>query len=519
MEQKSNKINNNLSKRITRIKNKGFDIPYLFNMLECIQNNDLSIFEKENSVLPVDTNSCLRVLEKKIEEYEEYIRLREMFNSLNSFVSEENSIEKIEEVIDGILKSFYLMKKNYGSFAKFNEVYVSLYELIKYELRIRDESRVLNSLVEFSKDVIEINKLISEDIDRINDDKIKDVKLVSDMNLIASKYVSSETGYFNVEVIKSINHCWDSLANISRTHDHISFIKKTIEADMEKVNDLINPSKNRLFSRKSEKNKSFSELKKRIVSASLAGLLFSGVAVGGTILASLTPKNKIYKTTTLEYVQGEGLKDPVTEYLPKNDREETMTLLIAKIAKHDNFLNTLVTVRTYNLDEIKLKSLEEYVSLDVDAYDLTYADIDFKENIFLIKHGEEYRKLIMASQDWDMYEYNGHDLFWIVMSCVVIISCILLFIPNYGLKEKFKDLLKALSVNKANTKEFLEALNELNNIKKKCLNILKNENNLCDDFDRLYESLKDSGFFDEELLKSTNKLVLSRDDLIKSLRK
>lgn len=501
--------------RLNRIKDKGFDTLDLYDLLEKIKSNDLSAFSREETVLPITVDSIYSNLVKRIEEYEEYIRLRNVLFSFYSFKKERHGIEEVDSAVSAILECFYNIKKEFSSYPKFQDVYNVLYDIIKYEVKIKNNSRVMDAIVSFSKDAFEINKLISKDIDKINDKDIKDESIVADMNFMAVKCKNSEEGFLNVEFIKLINNCFkvnETIFDINKRLDEtIVGLKNAINS----VNSVINPLENRVKSTSYDRKVQKPVVLKKLASLGLAGLLVSGVAGCGTTMANHLSKETVYLTTTQEFVKGKGLSEPITEYKPKQFREEEKTLTIAK---YENVLDSEVTVRSYNLDKLDLGGIEEYIDVDVKHYRLESDGRPYytSNNEYLIEKDEEYRKVVFSTQDWNVHEETVREGLKFFFNLLTACACVgASFIPKIGLLKNLKEFIKNMKIYIKDNISNYDALVELELAMDECSGELKNDYESISDFYNIYNQAPE--YCDMEKVEEIRDLIEKRAVLIKKL--
>ncbi len=501
-----------LENRIKRIESKGFEVSGLFDILNDLIEGDYEV-QEEDTIIPVENSEDSLI--KKIEQYEDYIRLREVFFSFDTFKKSEHTPEEISSMVKGILASFYALKAYYSSFPKFNEIYGVLYEIIKYEIKENQSSEILNTLSTFKYDVKELNKVIIRVVDNINDKLGRDFPEVSDMNLEFARCRKKENRYLCQELIEKIIECDETLTKVEENNETLETVKSTLESDIAIVTDKMNEIKIAKEKASNRRYASKKEFKKRLVSASLAGLLFGGVAVGGTLVSKSLSKQKLYLTTTQTYVEGKGSKEPITEYLPKREYQEDKILRIVNCSSI--YSNSLVDIKEYRLNDIELDSIEDYLSFDVKHYGFKYTGVHYEEeNTYLIELGEEYRELLLINQDLNISK-DGENLFaFYGIRVLTGILCVLEAVLPKGLIERIKKLIVSFKELSTDSAQYESIKEEFLDVQKECLDIIKKSWNSQNSYYCVYER-NDKMYYDNELERETREIVEKRKKLVLEL--
>lgn len=328
-------------KRLIIIKNKikelnnDIDVTKINNRLEEIINSSDEYHIKINKI---------KKLEKELTELDELIKLKIKLNYIKRYLNNTNNFYEFNYFKKMTIECIDTLKRNSKKDKEFiNDIYRTIYEMIKLEYLVDNTSEIYSSL-----DKLQISMIciwIHEDIKSLPNINI-DIKEPLELIKIITKYQNNST----ITRIKD---------DLDKTIQDIAF--QEYDTTDSEISSLLNERELIEIKKKGQKR----IINQKLISILLTLGLITGGAYGNYQTAKHLSKNHVYIKTT-------------TKYLGKEDKVITDTKERPYLLSHSDTTKIYVYEPTesldrikidkYDLSNIKLDSIYEYLNYNLNTY-------------------------------------------------------------------------------------------------------------------------------------------------------
>lgn len=436
----------------------------------------------KNDAKYTEALKLLREIERDLDEYTKYLSLFFKNKSLENEISKGVAIDKVI-IGNYVTQAINLIKDakglNVKSLTKGSElirnVYATAYEIIKIELIQRGESKLLNYMVKNQVGVEFINDCVREDLEDIDldDEKNSDIKqMIDEQSSVGINY-----NYANERLILSILLRTDPrvLDNINiKIEDLQSKIEELQDSKRKKVNGKsdLNDSK-KLHNAKVRKNRI------RSLVASLMILLNLGAYKIGEAITKNACTDTQYMTTRQVYDTVTEETRTVSELEYKHGSNE---VIIKKYGEVRN--DGQRSVKTYDLDDVELTSIEDYVDYDTTNKTVSSTTKDYSmaeqlsKDAYTIVETKTYADKPTINFDNETYRNLTEILMYILMtlSGAELLMALRYLIITLNNKRKEKEASDAIDYYEESiesydrdSKDAKKQIEELNDLKTKCI--------------------------------------------------
>ena len=464
----------------------------------------------------------LRALELELSEYEVYFKVINSCEYLLMKIDKIKTIDNKEEVksyANEIIESLKSIKFSstihYSDEKKIVEkIYDVAYKIIQLEIMTFGNSEVYEYIKNCDIDIYFLDRCIRKDIELLNlkDESNKKVK----EKVYELSRNGLDTNYFDIELIKLLMCNSDDINLKDNIIKEINNLKKEINDVVKKYNESLSGYKYSVEEQKCRLTK-IKKYKKEILRRITSTIVSSSIVVGSffgihTLMKKISTSQVYPKTTTTysdEY--GKKVKDDYS-YVEKDEQDKTYIHVYTDW--YDDFWKgTKKDIYTYDVSNIELENIEDYLDLDYSELEANKETVSLKNGDSLSQKG--YTEVEKISIDRSREESITSIGTYIAVSLVpyVIYICILLIIEfemlninnkrwgivnnlyqllKYDIRDYKKDKVKyknKLQESKSYLNSLLEEINKYEELKLR-FNELYNQNKyLLDDPEKLLSKI------------------------------
>ena len=340
------------------------------------------------------------------------------------------SIEELDIYIDEIEN--YLTQIKFSSTINYQDeekiieqLYVLAYELIKQEIILKGNSRLL--------EYVKNSQIDQQFIDRLIHDEIEKIDLNSNIELATKIYELDSVGitssYVDLELLKILtNHISKGLKEIIPfdKKESLMDIMTSYEDGKEKLDKVlrevnISELQNKIKVRKRSINKNKRTIWFSIVSFIVSLSIIIKLGLYGIPLLS---KEKKYKTTTTTYSTTEEISEE-TSYIGEQSVEKSIIYEETSPYFDKKWRDEMKReIKTYDLSDIELEDPFDYLLLDLEKLNrkpkvTSETKVELTSEDF---YDETLKKLTIITQDKDDYveEINGEEAAALLLPYILI---------------------------------------------------------------------------------------------------
>ncbi len=397
---------------ISEIKDAGFETLKYEDFLRRIkkdtdQNNFQSVDENvlKNGIIEIDYVKAieqLKMLENMLIKYDVYIKSISSCRYVIETINENNNLQQIKyyaNLIIMVLRNIKMVGiSNLQEEEKIiNEIYEIAYRVIKLELLITGKSDIYEYAMDNDSDIYSFDKLVKDDIKDIDlsDDKVKYLK--SKLYEIKSRGI--ETSYFDIELIKLLSK-YENKDYQDRVIKRMNKIIDEIQKQGDKLNQKmkeVEKLKSDIVKIKRENRPYIGNATLRVLSLIVGASLFVGGGYGLFRLAKNMSTYLVYKKDTKIYSELTDMEDTYSEEallsFSKDATDEVLVRVYSPWEVDGDGEKIYRTVETYDLSEITLDSIYDYLSYDIYKGDLIDEEKVKYEGIDDLKYSQEYMEV------------------------------------------------------------------------------------------------------------------------------
>lgn len=364
--------------------------------------------------------SLLKEIENDLDEYTKYLVVHFKNKSLENELSKGVSIDKtaLNNYVSQVISLIKDVKNvNIRSLSKGRElvrdVYKTAYEIIKLELIKNGESKLLNQIVKNNLGIEFINDFVREDLKSIDLENEENSDIKYRIDELSSDGINYS--YADERLILSI-----LLKNDPRLLDNIDIKLEEIEAKLNKLHDD-----------KKELNSSTHDLEdlrevygKKIKTSRLKSLVMSILVLLnlGTYKISKSVVKKdctdiVYMTTREVYDTVTGEVKSVSDFEYKYGDNDVILKKYGEVKR-----NGSREVKTYDLDDVELDSIEDYVDYDLSNISTTSTSTSYIEYSMAEQLSKDSYTIVETKRyseepkiDFDEEKYNNDIKKWMYL--------------------------------------------------------------------------------------------------------
>ncbi len=503
---------------ISEIKDTGFDTSKYEDLLRKIKKDtEINSFQSvgyeqlKDGKIMIDYESIIKKLseiEVMLSKFDMYAKAIATCRYVISRVNEDSDLQQIKYYANLIVMTLKNIKKIDTSYLEeeekiIEEIYKIAYNILKIEVIITDKSDIYEYVKMNETDMYVFDKYIKDEINGMDleDEKYKDLK----SRLYDIKRNGIKTSYFDIELIK--------LLIKYNNNDYKERIIKKINLLLEKINEqgvvLISKSEEveKIFSKinKTKKDNS-AKLKNailRILSLVLGTTLFLGCGYGIVRGMKKSCTYPVYKKVVTQYSEltdsFDTEEDETLAYKWNSLDDKTYVYEYSAWYYDETDDVTVRTVTKYDLSEITLDSIYEYLSYDLFKGEFVSENIYEYEENEQEKYSEEYKVIEQieyidlekeeASSEWIVYTALV-EMFYFVITMFVYLGVTDARFNNRGFNDIFSDLKNDFIKIPKNVRTIIRERVIIKKKLKEMLDIIYADDELRREFTKLFEENK-----------------------------
>ena len=476
----------------------------------------------------------LMALEFELKDYELYFKALNICELVSMKLNKSDILERKEDIksyVNEIIKVLRAIKFSstsyYGNKRKIVErIYGIAYKLIQLEIVLFGNSEIYDYINSDDTDIFFIDECVRKDVEKLDMEDDKNKKIKEKIYDISSKGL--DTSYFDIELIKLLIAREDNF-NADNVLSQLDNLRKEMNGNVWECKKLTNSYQNLLNDLHVDKTlvkKYKNRIIGRIVSIVLSASIIGGAFVGGNLLSKKIASKDAHPKMTTTYSKEYGKKTE-NSYSFVEDKEQDKNYLKVYTDWRDSIWNGITRdVYAYDVSDIKLDTIEEYLDLNYENLDYekdTISGDDNNQEILLQRGYTEVEQILIDRDKVETIvnfdEYMGsliliYSLLIVVTLGIEYISCKkeeennfvgvitnLYYLKKYDIYE-YRD----------NKFKYSEKLSEC----KKVLNDLLAEINKHDELKRKFDELYKANIY---LLDNPNELLAKVESLSQDLSK
>lgn len=379
--------------KIKNISSLGIDVSQFNEQLKVLKNkldknidesklNELETAKKMN--LEMVYISAINEVEKfiiSLSHYEKYFITMSKCSCISDIIDEGKiDSNKLDSMVEDMIDCLKMIRESetieYDEEEKaVEELYATVYSLIKFEIKINGSSKLLNYCKDNEIDCIFLSKLILLEIDKIDISKIDISSIKRRMNEINSSQ-NSDSMYLDEDLLKIMYSCKNEeeiLRELKTKANELSerykeYLKK-IKKEQEKYEVLKQNNYSIQFIDfiKQDKKKLKKDILKSVTSLTIFSAALVTLITGTWKFSKDLCTDKTYLTETTSYSSiTDDLTQKPDEYIPLKSEERSIILTKYYPWKKDLLDDYERKVISYDLSDIDLANLKDYTKLDLE---------------------------------------------------------------------------------------------------------------------------------------------------------
>jgi len=520
---------------IDNVKELGINVDEYNNLLKNIiynvENNVNESKEKDMACafLTLDYSYGIREL-KKLElvliNYDVYSKAINACNYLDIQMlklTEVKDVKKYSSKIIEVLRSIRNSETLHYEDEKkvIEKVYDTVYNVVKLEIIVTGKSEVYDYVKDYDIDLYILNNLVNNDIDKLDLNDKKYLRLKERMYEVNSKGINKS--YFDIEIIRLLLFYDKKFKLKDIINNNINSILDEIKVNNRSIDDKLydyRDKKRKLEELRNNLNLTKCSFIRNSISLSLILSTLVGIGVGIYKVNKNISSKEYYSKSGITYSEWNG-KNSYEELISvKEGNLDDKRLLKVygaweNIRYHGGDTNQYERdIKIYDITSYNCGDLEHYVTEhDIDYYGVDYIKEQERQYYVTELYKNEYVEVeeykIDKSQVIEKFDHKGfktHMIWSYIIYCIMVllISGVTEFELIFGNIENFYYSLKNVRFYK---KEKDDGLENLNTTASEIMNIINSNEILKEQFNKVYEENKFLLTNPEELYSRFNNLV------------
>lgn len=499
---------------IANIKEIGFDVSKYEEILKSISENVKTevkaSYNKGYARANYEINYTsgmpkLNFLINQLEKYDVYYKVLNSCEWLNIKITEKNiTREKLREYVSEMT---YNLKQivtsdtmDYDNEKHIVEmVYEVAYKIIKLELMMTGTSNLYNYVKQEDINISYFNVIVKKELTNIKDKNNLFIK----QKLFEIRKSGINSNYFDLDLIKA-------LLIYDGNNSFKDNINKSVSTIIEKINDnnneikkLLNQSNNNKYDR-DEYRRSTNENRKNFISRFISLIIASSIMIGGGTWLLKESKKESIKD---KYIKTTEIYSTITD--------ETTTETNEVLLHYEPTNDTIVMVynpyeneskrgyQYYDVSYLDFDSPKEFYEYGIDNYVVVAKDgtLRTKDNDTISDYQDSYTEVIKSTYEYIDTELDNTEYIQnLKLALIIYLICGFIFEGLYsgitegkypsiiigGIRELYEEAKELLS----NKKRYKEYDDKIANIVNQILGLISQNDELRNEFNRLYETNK-----------------------------